>query len=104
MKNESTLRQALDWWNSLKSNIQLNHWRNYQKITFTPSHSPDDLTNREIEEIWLKENVTPISLTPSKLEILVEFACSVYDKNYNTDMSFRKRSETMVNEYLKNKL
>lgn len=51
----STREQAMSWWKKLKSNVKLNYWREYQKITFTPSHSPDELTGREIEKIWRKE-------------------------------------------------
>lgn len=54
-KPKSTRSQALAWWKQLKSNVQLNYWRNYQKTTFTPNHSPNELTGREIEEIWRKE-------------------------------------------------
>lgn len=52
----STRQSAIAWWNYLKSNLKLYYWRNYQKTTFTPSHSPDELTGREIEEIWKNEN------------------------------------------------
>lgn len=54
-KVKSTREQAMAWWKQLKSNVQLNYWRNYQKTTFTPSHSPNELTGREIEQIWKKE-------------------------------------------------
>lgn len=53
--NETPRTMSLVWWKKLKSNIRLYYWREYQKNTFTPSHSPDELTGREIEEIWRKE-------------------------------------------------
>lgn len=59
-KTKETLRTtALAWWKQLKSNIQLDYWRIYQKTTFTPSHSPNELTGREIEEIYDKEVLKP---------------------------------------------
>jgi hypothetical protein len=53
--NLSSREQSLRWWKRLKSDIKLSYWREYQKITFTPSQSPDELTGREIENIWSKE-------------------------------------------------
>ena len=48
------------------------------------------------------EKDTLVTLPSSKLEeMLIEFACKVYNKNYETDMSFRQRSETMVDTFLK---
>jgi hypothetical protein len=47
--------KALVWWNKQSSSKKLNFWREFQKITFTPSFSPDELTGREIEQIWLSE-------------------------------------------------
>lgn len=52
---KSTREQALSWWNNLASNIQLEYWRTYNTTTFTPSQSPEDLTGREIEEIYRKQ-------------------------------------------------
>ncbi len=45
-------QQAIEWWKSLPSNIQLDFWKQYQQTTFTPSGSPDQLTGREIEQIY----------------------------------------------------
>ena len=57
MKNQiSTMREkAMLWWDDLNSFTRLAYWESYQKVTFTPSHSPDDLTGREIEQIYNKE-------------------------------------------------
>jgi hypothetical protein len=44
--------KALEWWKSLDSSIQLQYWREYQNYTFTPSGSPEQLTGREIQNIW----------------------------------------------------
>lgn len=52
---KSTREQALGYWKFLPSSEKLRLWREYQKTTFTPSHSPDELTGREIEEIFRKE-------------------------------------------------
>ena len=54
---QSTREQASAWWQPLLSSEKLRLWREYQKITFTPSHSPEELTGREIEEIWRKETL-----------------------------------------------
>ena len=45
---------SLQWWRDLDSPSQLKYWRGYQGITFTPSHSPEQLTGREIQVIWKK--------------------------------------------------
>jgi hypothetical protein len=59
---ESNLRaNAIAWWRKQKVSIQLSHWRAYQKIVFTPSHSPDELTGKEVEEIYVKEHLYCVS-------------------------------------------
>jgi hypothetical protein len=45
-------QQAMEWWKSLPSNTQLEFWRQFQETTFTPSGAPDQLTGREIEQIY----------------------------------------------------
>lgn len=53
MTEYQELRQkALEWWKKLDSSVQLEYWREYQKYTFTPSGSPEQLTGREIQNIW----------------------------------------------------
>lgn len=45
---------AINWWSCLKSSEKLNYWYKHQKTSFTPSQSPEELTGREIEMIYLK--------------------------------------------------
>jgi hypothetical protein len=53
------LRQdALKWWNELESPVKLEYWREYSQ--FSPSHSPDELTGREIQNIWAVKINPPI--------------------------------------------
>ena len=56
--NVISRQQALEWWRSLPSNTQLEFWRQYQETTFTPSGSPDQLTGREIEQIYTQQSQT----------------------------------------------
>lgn len=59
-KQKSTRELALEWWNNTPIN-KLNLWRKYQETTFTPSGSPDDLTGREVEQIYIKEHLYCVS-------------------------------------------
>lgn len=56
MKNKviNTRQIALNWWNHLRYSERLDYWYEHQQVTFTPSGSPDNLTGREIEMIFLK--------------------------------------------------
>lgn len=67
MKNEN-LTQVLEChriteiavrkWDNLQPAERLKLWYKYQKTTFTPSKSPNELTDREIEEIVNSLNQT----------------------------------------------
>lgn len=45
-------------WENLQPAERLKLWYKYQKTTFTPSKSPNELTDREIEEIVNSLNQT----------------------------------------------
>lgn len=46
----SLREQSIAWWKSLESPTKLKYWEEYRE--FSPSHSPDDLTGREIQNIY----------------------------------------------------
>ena len=43
---------AIKWWNDLSKNIKLEYWTDYCMKVFSPSKMPEELTGREIQDIW----------------------------------------------------
>ena len=116
----STREQALSYWKFLPSGEKLRLWREYQKTTFTPSNSPDDLTSREIEEIWRKQTkqvgfiggeslALSVGLKPSQKQYSQEEVDRLLDQQTarttaqileNKKRQFKKFDETLFKAYI----
>jgi len=47
--------KAIAWWKELPSSEKLILWENWMLFTYTLSFSPEELTGREIEEIYKQQ-------------------------------------------------
>lgn len=61
------------------------------------NHKDNTITIKKVKDCWNKKD--------EDLRIAFEkFACDVFDENYNTDMSFKKRAELMSKQWIEENL
>lgn len=60
-------QKALVWWRNLPATTQHDYWLEYINNAFSPSVTPEELTGREIQNIWAVKTYKPKKTLKEKL-------------------------------------